>query len=41
MYSRWEVQRFIGVVPVVMQDRSEAVERADRLAAFEHPVHGL
>lgn len=40
LYSRWEVQRFIGATPKVMQERSEAVERAQRLAALDHPVHG-
>jgi RimJ/RimL family protein N-acetyltransferase len=30
MYSRWDVQRFIGRVPRVMADRAEAVERVDR-----------
>ena len=36
LYSRWEVQRFIGLVPRVMTDRAEAQERLDRLAA--HPL---
>jgi RimJ/RimL family protein N-acetyltransferase len=41
MYSRWEVQRFIGRVPRVMTDRAEAEERVERYAALEHPVHGI
>jgi RimJ/RimL family protein N-acetyltransferase len=41
MYSRWEVQRFIGRVPQVMTDRAEAVERVERYAALDHPVHGI
>lgn len=41
MYSRWAVQRFLGAVPRLMQDRSEAVAHAARLADFDHPVHGL
>jgi RimJ/RimL family protein N-acetyltransferase len=41
MYSRWEVQRFIGREPKVMTDRTEAIERAQRLASLDHPVHGV
>jgi RimJ/RimL family protein N-acetyltransferase len=41
MYSRWEVQRYIGLVPRVMVRREEAVDRLERYSAFEHPVHGL
>jgi RimJ/RimL family protein N-acetyltransferase len=41
MYSRWEVQRFIGREPKVMTDRAEAIERAQRLASLDHPVHGV
>jgi RimJ/RimL family protein N-acetyltransferase len=37
MYSRWEVQQFIGRVPRVMADRAEAVERVDRYAASSEP----
>jgi RimJ/RimL family protein N-acetyltransferase len=36
LYSREEVQRYIGPVPRVMTDRAEAQERLDRLAA--HPL---
>lgn len=41
MYSRWEVQRFIGLVPRVMENRSEAVERIERWRAMDHAVHGI
>ena len=37
LYSRWEVQRYIGRVPRVMTDRSEAQERLDLLAAHPPP----
>jgi RimJ/RimL family protein N-acetyltransferase len=40
MYSRWEVQRYIGRVPKVMEDRSEAVALIERLRSLDHPVHG-
>jgi RimJ/RimL family protein N-acetyltransferase len=36
LYSREEVQRYIGLVPRVMTDRAEAQERLDRLVA--HPL---
>lgn len=41
MYSRWEVQRFIGRAPRVMADRAEAVERVTRYAAFDEKPHGI
>ncbi len=41
MYSRWEVQRFIGMVPRVMEDRSEAVKLITRCRNLAHPVHGF
>lgn len=34
MYSRWEVQRYIGRSPRLMASREEAVERVDRYAAW-------
>jgi RimJ/RimL family protein N-acetyltransferase len=37
LYSRWEVQRYIGLVPQVMTDRAEAQQRLDRLAADPLP----
>ena len=33
--SRWEVQRFLGLVPGVMTDRAEARERLDRVRSAE------
>jgi RimJ/RimL family protein N-acetyltransferase len=42
LYSRLEVQRYIGPVPRVMQTRDEAVERvAGWHALDEHPVHAV
>jgi RimJ/RimL family protein N-acetyltransferase len=41
LYSRWEVQRFIGAVPQVMVERSQAVERIDAWRSMDHPVHGV
>ena len=38
LYSRWEVQRFIGLVPRVMTDRAEARERLDRLSSDPLPA---
>lgn len=41
MYSRWEVQRFIGPSPTVMTERSEAETRVARWGAFDHQTHGF
>lgn len=41
LHSRWEVQRFIGRWPRVITERAEAVERAQRYARLDHPVHGI
>ena len=41
LYSRWEVQRFIGNPPRVMADRGEAEERIRVWRAMEHPVHAV
>ena len=38
LYSREEVQRYIGRVPQVMTDRAQAQERLDRLAAHPMPA---
>jgi RimJ/RimL family protein N-acetyltransferase len=38
LYSRWEVQRFIGSTPRVMTDHAEARERVDRLRANALPA---
>ena len=35
MYSRWDVQRFIGIKPRVMESREEAVERIERWQNFD------
>jgi len=39
LYSRWEVQRFIGSPPLVMVQRSQAEERIGIWRAMDHPVH--
>lgn len=41
MYSRWEVQRYIGKTPTVMVDRAEALAKIERWMAIDHPVHGI
>jgi RimJ/RimL family protein N-acetyltransferase len=41
MYSRWEVQRFLGTAPSVMQERDEAVKALQRWSGLEHPVHHI
>lgn len=41
LYSRWEVQRFIGKRPQVMRDLAEAQERIHNWLHTEHPVHGV
>ena len=41
LYSRWDVQRFIGHVPRVMVDRAEAVARVARNAAFDDDPRGI
>lgn len=41
MYSRPEVQRFIGRVPRLMASRDEAVERIRAITQQDHPVHGI
>jgi RimJ/RimL family protein N-acetyltransferase len=41
MYSRWEVQRFIGPEPTVMVDRGEAVASIERRRSLDHPIHGI
>lgn len=39
LYSRWEVQRFIGNPPRVMTARAEAEERIRAWRQMNHPVH--
>jgi len=34
MYSRWEVQRFLGAAPKVMESRDDAVAAARRLSTY-------
>jgi RimJ/RimL family protein N-acetyltransferase len=41
LYSRWEVQRFIGNHPQVMRDRSQADERIRGWQQMDNPVHGV
>lgn len=41
LYSRWEVQRYIGRTPRLMADRAEAAERVARSAAFDDGAHGI
>lgn len=41
LYSRWEVQRFIGRVPRVMTDPAEARERIRAWRALQDPVHAI
>jgi RimJ/RimL family protein N-acetyltransferase len=40
LYSRWEVQRFIGRSPRVMQDPADSAALVARLSGFDDPVHG-
>lgn len=40
LYSRWEVQRFIGNHPQVMRQRTEAEERIQVWRAMDHHIHG-
>ena len=41
LYSRWEVQRFIGTKPRVMTSMAEASELIDRWRGIDHPVHAI
>ncbi len=41
LYSRWEVQRFIGKAPRVMEHRSEALARVEQWMGLDHAVHGI
>jgi RimJ/RimL family protein N-acetyltransferase len=41
VYSRWEVQRFIGRHPRVMRDRGEAVATIARWRGLNEPPHGI
>jgi RimJ/RimL family protein N-acetyltransferase len=39
LYSRWEVQQFLGAAPRVMTQRSEA-DQVIEFRGMERPVHG-
>jgi RimJ/RimL family protein N-acetyltransferase len=41
MYSRWDVQRYLGQSPQVMADRSEAVAAVARWRDLPDPVHAM
>lgn len=41
LYSRWEVQRFIGNRPQVMRQRAEAEERIRAWTNMDHPLHAI
>ncbi|HYH76414.1 MAG TPA: GNAT family N-acetyltransferase [Arthrobacter sp.] len=41
LYSRWEVQRFIGNPPRVMTERAEAEDRISAWQHKDHPVHAI
>ncbi len=41
LYSRWEVQQYIGTTPRVITDRTEALERVTGFMPLDHPVHGV
>ncbi|MBO1754638.1 GNAT family N-acetyltransferase [Allobranchiibius sp. CTAmp26] len=41
MYSRWDVQRFIGRTPKVMSNRSEAEAAVARWNTGDHPTYGI
>lgn len=41
LYSRWEVQQYIGREPKTMTEREQAVALIERLRVHEHPVHGF
>lgn len=41
MYSRREVQQYLGTEPRVLQDRAEALAMIERWRSLDHPVHGI
>lgn len=41
LYSRWQVQRFIGIAPAVMERREEAVDRVARWRTVDDGVRGV
>lgn len=41
LYSRWEVQRFLGRTPAVMRDRAEALARIEAWSRLDSESHGI
>ena len=41
LYSRWEVQRFLGRAPAVMRDRAEALARIEAWSHLDSEPHGI
>ena len=41
LYSRWEVQQYLGTSPAVLESREQAVQIVERWMALEHPVHSI
>lgn len=41
LYSRWDVQRFLGRKPALMQDRAEALARIEGWSRLENETHGI
>lgn len=41
MYSRWEVQQFLGRTPQVSTERADAIARIERWSAIDDPIRGF
>lgn len=41
IYSRWDVVRYVGVPPRVLEHREEAAERVERWRAVDDGTHGV
>ena len=41
IYSRWDVMRYIGVTPRVLEDREEALERVERWRGVDDGTRGV
>lgn len=41
IYSRWDVMRYIGATPRVLEHRDEALERVERWVAADDGTHGV
>ncbi|MBQ1025008.1 GNAT family N-acetyltransferase [Micromonospora sp. C95] len=39
--SRWEVVRFLGAQPTLMNSREDALASITRRRAIDHPIHGI